>query len=481
MNILRQDILNNVWSKPAYILSLLLRELAKPPGERLEWLLWFDADTVIMNPNIPIELFLPPSPDFDHVHLLVTHDWNGLNNGVFPVRVHPWSVELFAAVLSFPNYSPSYELVFRDQSALEQVLKMPKFGRGRTLKLPQRWFNAYQGKDLKETSEPFEMRRGDLLVHFAGVGERMKRMAMWMERAEQRLPEWEIDLKYSSYPSEVREFWDEKRVEMKALKATVIENSNVAKTLIEHSESELNVGGDRMEDKERKIAEDRVRGLEQVLKTESKKEAWAVDLEGITIATAQLSDATAPLRDILSKIRKETLKDAYTAIFDATQCLIGITSHNSNSDSNTIHHEQQIEEIEDKIERLREKLQSTQEDNLDVKGVTGEVLDLVKAYKDLEIVVQRERFQEAAISAAHIAISGSQGGGNTDEGNGDDGESGGGSESQNGSEDCGGDDQDQDESNHDEENATNNDGSTDDLPSHSSPPLSEKGHPRRSK
>jgi hypothetical protein len=27
------------WSKPAYVLSILLQELAKPPEERLEWLL----------------------------------------------------------------------------------------------------------------------------------------------------------------------------------------------------------------------------------------------------------------------------------------------------------------------------------------------------------------------------------------------------------------------------------------------------------
>lgn len=39
MNVLRQGILNDVWTKPAYILSLLLRELSKPKGQRLEWLL----------------------------------------------------------------------------------------------------------------------------------------------------------------------------------------------------------------------------------------------------------------------------------------------------------------------------------------------------------------------------------------------------------------------------------------------------------
>ncbi len=37
--VLRQQILNDVWTKPAYILSVLLKELAKPEPERMKWLL----------------------------------------------------------------------------------------------------------------------------------------------------------------------------------------------------------------------------------------------------------------------------------------------------------------------------------------------------------------------------------------------------------------------------------------------------------
>ena len=39
VHVLRHGILNDVWTKPAYILSLLLKELTKPPGKRLKWLL----------------------------------------------------------------------------------------------------------------------------------------------------------------------------------------------------------------------------------------------------------------------------------------------------------------------------------------------------------------------------------------------------------------------------------------------------------
>ena len=36
---LRHGILDGIWSKPAYILAILLEELRKPDGQRLKWLL----------------------------------------------------------------------------------------------------------------------------------------------------------------------------------------------------------------------------------------------------------------------------------------------------------------------------------------------------------------------------------------------------------------------------------------------------------
>ncbi|KAF2837905.1 glycosyltransferase family 34 protein, partial [Patellaria atrata CBS 101060] len=203
--VLRKGILDDVWTKPAYILSLLLQELEKPDDQRLEWLLWVDADTIILNPYIPIEVFLPPTPEWDDTHILITHDWNGLNNGVFPVRVHPWSVELFSAILAFRHYRPDYQLTFRDQSAMDALLKEERFARS-AIQTPQRWFNGYQGEH-NETLQPHQVRRGDFLVHFAGVGHRQERMQYWLERAEMHKPDWELEVQHTSYPEETRDFW----------------------------------------------------------------------------------------------------------------------------------------------------------------------------------------------------------------------------------------------------------------------------------
>ncbi|KAF2212554.1 glycosyltransferase family 34 protein, partial [Cercospora zeae-maydis SCOH1-5] len=206
LHILRQQLLDDVWSKPAYILSLLLRELAKPDSERLEWLLWVDADTVLLNPHIPIDVFLPPpGSEFDDIHLVYANDWNGLNNGVFPVRVNQWAVNLFSAIVSFRHYRPTDPLVFRDQSAMDSLLHDPAFS-PHVVQAPQRWFNAYQGEH-NETLAPFQLRRGDFLVHFAGVPNREERMIHWLNRAEQHLDDWEVPLKSTSYPQEARDFW----------------------------------------------------------------------------------------------------------------------------------------------------------------------------------------------------------------------------------------------------------------------------------
>jgi hypothetical protein len=84
---------------------------------------WNDADVVLMNPQISLDIFIPPSPEFDDVHLLKTHDRHGLNNGVFLIKINDWSVKLLTAVLAFHHFRPVVELKYSEQSALDEMLK----------------------------------------------------------------------------------------------------------------------------------------------------------------------------------------------------------------------------------------------------------------------------------------------------------------------------------------------------------------------
>lgn len=267
LHVLRYSLLDDVWTKPAYILSILLRELAKPEGERLEWLLWVDGDTIILNPYVPIEAFLPPEddPEWDDVHLLVSHDWNGLNNGVFPVRVNIWSVELFSAILSFRFYRPEQHLQFRDQSAMDFLVQDEHFSPN-VIRTPQRWFNAYQGEH-NETLEAFQVRRGDLLVHFPGVGNRDERMRFWLNRAEKHAPDWEVELKHTSYPEETRDFWVEKKRERESVRREAEEVREEMRAYWEELEDKLKEYGERLSEETVKDVEQEIMNVKMVVES----------------------------------------------------------------------------------------------------------------------------------------------------------------------------------------------------------------------
>lgn len=170
-----------------------------------------------MNPNIPIELFLPPA-DFPDVHVILSKDWNGLNNGVFPIRVHPWSVELLSAVIAYPHNFPDTLLVFRDQSALEKLLENDDYFRNSTIYAPLRWFNAYRGLpngSLNDYHPPeLQLRKGDFLVHFAGTSgsDRSESMSAFIDVAERHDPDWQLPLLRTNYLGEVEAFWAEQRI-----------------------------------------------------------------------------------------------------------------------------------------------------------------------------------------------------------------------------------------------------------------------------
>lgn len=108
---------------------------------------WDDADVVLMNPQISLDIFIPPSPEFDHVNLLKTHDRHGLNNGVFLIKVNDWSVKLLTTVLAFHHFKPMVELKYSEQSAMEEMLK--DVGRN---------FFIFQSPDCKEHASNHQLR-----------------------------------------------------------------------------------------------------------------------------------------------------------------------------------------------------------------------------------------------------------------------------------------------------------------------------------
>ena len=225
-------IVDDLWNKPAFILNLLMREMLKPEKERLEWIQWVDRDTIILDQCRPISSFLPPEKarfgswwrrdDDDKqipapvntTHLLVTRDWNGLNNGIFLLRVNSWAIELFTAILAFRHYKPEIDLPFTEQSAMEEVLKTDQF-REQAIYVPQHWFNGYeedgaqkfQDREDVEGLKERNVRRGDYLVHFAGRGKRGDLLMEWSGMLEGAGDVWEEGRVQRDVSGEVEAFW----------------------------------------------------------------------------------------------------------------------------------------------------------------------------------------------------------------------------------------------------------------------------------
>lgn len=166
-----------------------------------------------MNPDMPLEVFLPP-PRFPDVHILLSEDWNGMNNGVFLIRVHPWSIELLSAAIAYPVVNPDVPLFWPDQSALTNLFYENDYFARSVVYCPLRWFNAYMrspdGKEPNPDSSPdLQVHPGDLLVHFPGTpsDKLTETMSPYITIAEMHQADWEQTLERTGYIEETNSFW----------------------------------------------------------------------------------------------------------------------------------------------------------------------------------------------------------------------------------------------------------------------------------
>lgn len=244
VHVLCDKMIDNLWNKPAFILDLLLREMIKPDKERLEWLVWVDRDTLILDQCRPASTFLPssisstplprrlrrneqsneqqsdnpihPPPE---VNLLAANDPNGLNNGIFLLRVSHWAIEVFTAILAYRHYNPNVELKFTEQSAMELVLQDQRFS-NKVQFVPQHWFNPFprgnasnfvsNNETNPEGWDELVARRGDWLIHFAGHSHKDEAINEWADMLDGMEDVWETDRVLRNVDGEVRQFWEEK-------------------------------------------------------------------------------------------------------------------------------------------------------------------------------------------------------------------------------------------------------------------------------
>lgn len=161
------------------------------PG-RLDWLMWMDADTLIMNHSLSIERHvLEPAAavkreqlrklgvafnesdravNFD---LIIARDWNGINSGVMFVRCSPWSRDFFTRVSALyrsPKCNGIPDGWWEQKYLICQLERGSGAAEDRThvLELPaerQRVFNAY-GPPADLGTRTATWRPGDFVAHW---------------------------------------------------------------------------------------------------------------------------------------------------------------------------------------------------------------------------------------------------------------------------------------------------------------------------
>lgn len=216
MHILCSEVVTGMWNKPAFVLSVLMREMVKPEDERLQWLMWTDRDSLVLDNCRHPSAFIPPPEHAgsSEINLLATRDFNGLNDGVFIVRVSEWSVNLFTDILSFPRFRPDVRLLFAHQSILEKLLREERYKSG-VKYVPQHWFNTYplgnsaafEGRTDTTGMSHERARRGDFIVHFAGDGVKEEWIETWDDMLRRMGNVWESGRWQRNTTGEIEDFW----------------------------------------------------------------------------------------------------------------------------------------------------------------------------------------------------------------------------------------------------------------------------------
>ena len=120
-------------------------------GRENWWLLWSDADAIIVNQTKSLESIIDNRWD-----LMITVDWLMINAGVFLMKCSPWMIDFLKEVYEKEHFNKARAL---DQSSLQWHIDNVKDAKEKHVKFIPKWvLNVY----------PEEYRAGDFLVHLAG-------------------------------------------------------------------------------------------------------------------------------------------------------------------------------------------------------------------------------------------------------------------------------------------------------------------------
>ena len=140
------------WSK-----ILLIQKVLENP--KYKWVFWSDADSIIMNPKVPLERFI------DEKYNLIIAKTDEINAGQFFLKNCPWSLQLLSDIYSQTEciHHPWWEqqaliLVLRKNPQLENLIKI----------VSPRLFNSGPSETTSSLLS-YSYQPEDFMIHFAGI------------------------------------------------------------------------------------------------------------------------------------------------------------------------------------------------------------------------------------------------------------------------------------------------------------------------
>ena len=130
-----------------------------------DYIVWMDADVLIMNQNRNIEDFIQLLPE--NKFLLIGRDFNNLNAGIFVMKNCPLAHEFLDDVWSKTQYL-NHE--WWEQAAIIELHGSSKYKSGFEV-IPRKYISIMNAFDFRVDAK-VHWRPGDFCIHFAGIHHR---------------------------------------------------------------------------------------------------------------------------------------------------------------------------------------------------------------------------------------------------------------------------------------------------------------------
>ncbi|ORX84039.1 hypothetical protein BCR32DRAFT_291624 [Anaeromyces robustus] len=147
----RYDRDNELFYMKIHVITEAITEGLKE--KKFNWIFWVDCDTVLANPSIKLEAFLPRKRN---IHFIAA-DRNGINAGVFFIRVHPWSLNFMLRTGSHAYFNKDEYYEYGEETSFKKILKEAEGKEEEKFfaLVPPEWFNTL----------PENKKRGDFILH----------------------------------------------------------------------------------------------------------------------------------------------------------------------------------------------------------------------------------------------------------------------------------------------------------------------------